>query len=75
MRESFKQTASNLAKVLRKQWPGLVHLIQDKSKSSRSRRSSNIQSNDGESLEGGGNVLNFKKDRTQSMNSETLGVD
>lgn len=50
VRESFKQTASNLAKVLRKQWPGLSHLIQEKSR----RKSSNVSGND--STEGNGGL-------------------
>ena len=76
VRESFKQIASNLAKVLRKQWPGLGHLIQEKS---RRRTSSNINSDDlsNESNSKGGFVQHdfSRSNRTQSMGDEnSLGI-
>jgi len=43
-RESFKQTASNLAKLLKKYWPVLSHLVVEKS---RKRTGSGVSSMDG----------------------------
>ena len=42
VRESFRQTASNLAKVHKTYWPMLVPLICDKSSKSRKRSGSGI---------------------------------
>ena len=71
IRESWKNMSSNVAKVHKKSWPCLSHLICEKLK----RRSSGMSQNSDSSNESrgtGGQITprDFAKTRTQSMGGE-----